>query len=93
MGELKLKSTEHSYYCSDSNYYVNGYQNFGRADYDTWKNFKDEWMYSDGTIDDDNGRFIGYTIEKKRRIIYVEREPKSIIIGNKHDNPELLEEE
>ena len=37
-----------------------------------------------------NGRFLGFTIEKKRRIVYVSREPKAEIIGNIYDNPELL---
>ena len=34
---LELKNTEHSYYCSDNNYYVGGAENFGRCDYDTWE--------------------------------------------------------
>lgn len=41
--------------------------------------------------DDENGRFLGFTIERERRIVYVGREPKAKIIGNIHDNPELLE--
>ena len=49
------------------------------------------WQYV-AEWDDNNGRFLGYTIGNERRIAYVGREPKSIIIGNKHDNPELLQE-
>lgn len=30
---LELKNTEHSYYCSDNNYYVGGAENHGRCDY------------------------------------------------------------
>mgnify|MGYP007117714128 CR=1 FL=1 len=41
---LELKNTEHSYYCSDNNYYVGGAENFGRCDYDTWEDFKEEWL-------------------------------------------------
>jgi len=40
--------------------------------------------------DKDNGRFLGFTLESERRIIYVGREPKAKIIGNIYDNPELL---
>lgn len=29
---LELKNTEHSYYCSDNNYYVGGAENHGRCD-------------------------------------------------------------
>ena len=36
------------------------------------------------------GRFLGFTIEPERRIIYINREPLVEIIGNIHDNPELL---
>ncbi len=35
------------------------------------------------------GRFLGFTSERK--IVYVNREPKAEVIGNIHDNPELLE--
>ena len=37
-----------------------------------------------------DGRFIGRTIEKEIRIMYVDREPKATVIGNIFDNPELL---
>lgn len=43
---MELRPTDHRYYCSNSNYYVDGYQNFGRCDYDTWKDFIDEWCVS-----------------------------------------------
>lgn len=36
------------------------------------------------------GRFLGFTIGKERRIVYINREPKAEIIGNIYDNPELL---
>ncbi len=38
---LKLKNTSHSYYCSDNNYYVNGDHNFGRVEYNSWKEFQE----------------------------------------------------
>lgn len=41
---LELKNTEHSYYCSDNNYYVGGAENHGRCDYDTWEDFKEDWL-------------------------------------------------
>ncbi|ODA39303.1 YopX family protein [Desulfosporosinus sp. BG] len=37
------------------------------------------------------GRFLGFTIGGERKIIYINREPKVEVIGNIHDNPELLE--
>jgi len=49
-----------------------------------WK-YVVEW---DGTA----GRFIGYTLENERKIVYVDRDPASEIIGNIYDNPELLQE-
>lgn len=39
---------------------------------------------------EEEGRFLGFT--KDRRIMYVNRVPKSEIIGNIFDNPELMEE-
>jgi len=39
--------------------------------------------------DKENARFLG--LDNKRRFIYVGREPAVKIIGNTHDNPELLE--
>lgn len=50
---LELKNTEHSFYCSDSNYYVNGHQNYGRCDYDTWEDFKANWL-NERTLDIDD---------------------------------------
>lgn len=40
--------------------------------------------------DEENARFLGFSIGKERYITYVGREPKSEVIGNIHDNPELL---
>lgn len=39
---------------------------------------------------ENEGRFLGRTIENEIRIIYVNREPKATVIGNIFDNPELL---
>lgn len=45
--------------------------------------------------DNDNARFLGRHTKSRgdTYICYVGREPKSEIIGNIHDNPELLEQE
>lgn len=40
--------------------------------------------------DDDNARFLGFT--GNNTIIYVGREPKSLVISNIHDNPELIKQ-
>lgn len=43
--------------------------------------------------DEENARFIGFTIERERRLVYLGREPKVEIVGSIHDNPELLDKE
>jgi hypothetical protein len=41
--------------------------------------------------DEDNARFLGFTIGAERKIVYVGREPQPVkIIGNIYENPELL---
>ncbi len=50
---MDLKPTRHSYYCSSGNYYVDGRRNHGRNDYDTWEDFKADWLNKDLTIDHD----------------------------------------
>ncbi len=49
------------------------------------------WKYA-VEWDEEEGRFIGYTLENERKIVYVNRDPKSEVIGNIYDNPELLQE-
>lgn len=63
---MKLKATDHRYYSSGSNYYVNGYNNFGRCDYDTWEDFKDDWLDNDGNIDDDYNHVFRFDIIQNR---------------------------
>ena len=50
------------------------------------------WVYQ-VMWDSDNGRFLGHHSKPRgdMYICYVGREPKSKIIGNIHDNPELME--
>ena len=40
--------------------------------------------------DEINARFLGFTLERERKILYVGREPAVEVIGNIYDNPELL---
>lgn len=40
--------------------------------------------------DRENGRYLGFTVGE-RRLIYVGREPKVLVVGNIYDNPEKLE--
>ena len=41
--------------------------------------------------DEINARFLGFTLERERKILYVGREPAVEVIGNIYENPELLE--
>lgn len=63
---LQLKETNHSYYCSDSNYDVNGNDNFGRSEYEDFKTFIDNWGLNDGKIDCDYNLCFRYDIIQKR---------------------------
>ncbi|WP_024294983.1 hypothetical protein [Lacrimispora indolis] len=65
---MKLQATEHSYYCSESNHYVGNQhgENFGRCEYDTWADFQEEWLDSDGvSIDIDYNLCFRFDIEQK----------------------------
>lgn len=62
---LDLVPTNHSYYCSDHNYYVNGDDNYGRCDYESWKEFKAEWVNTDGSLDDDLNHLFRFDIVKE----------------------------
>lgn len=61
---LELKATDHSYYCSESNYYVGGRENYGRCDYDSWDDFKQEWLDPGDLIDDDYNHVFRFDITK-----------------------------
>jgi len=61
---LKFQETNHAYYCSDNNYYVDGKgsNNHGRCEYDTWEEFKEEWL--DPELDDDYNHVFRFDITK-----------------------------
>lgn len=59
---LELKNTSHRYYCSNTNYYVDGRENHGRCDYDTWADFKEEWLDKGVSIDDDYNHLFRFDI-------------------------------
>lgn len=61
---MKLKATNHSYYCSESNYYVDGYSNYGRSEYDTWNEFKEDWLLSNNVLDDDYNHVFRFDINE-----------------------------
>lgn len=63
---LEIKETNHSYYCSESNYYVDGYNNFGRNNYEDFKTFLNDWCLNDGTIDWDYNLCFRYDIHQKQ---------------------------
>jgi hypothetical protein len=57
---LELKETNHSYYCSESNYYSNeAYDEF-----DTWEDFKFGWLDKDLTLDHDLNLCFRYDVLK-----------------------------
>jgi hypothetical protein len=65
---MKLQATEHSYYCSESNHYVGNQhgENFGRCEYDTWADFQEEWLDSDGvSIDMDYNLCFRFDIDQR----------------------------
>ncbi len=65
---MKLQATEHSYYCSESNHYVGNQhgENFGRCEYDSWADFQEEWLDSDGvSIDMDYNLCFRFDINQK----------------------------
>lgn len=62
---LELKATNHSYYCSDTNYYVHGLRNHGRCDYDIWADFKEEWLDPGELIDDDYNHLFRFDIHEE----------------------------
>ena len=65
MAMLELKETDHSYYCSESNYYVSGRdgQNFGRCEYPTWDDFKEDWLMTGPVdLDDDYNHLFRFDI-------------------------------
>lgn len=51
--KLKLRATQHSYYCSESNFYVDKRRNFGRYDFETWNEFKRTFGLKNCIYDDD----------------------------------------
>ena len=65
---MKLKETDHNYYCSENNYHVGNRfgENYGRSEYDTWINFKEEWLEEDETLDCDYNLCFRYDITRKR---------------------------
>ena len=66
---MKLQGTNHSYYCSEDNYYVGNSkgENFGRSEYETWEEFRDEWLGEDGvSIDADYNLCFRFDIIQKR---------------------------
>lgn len=62
---MKLQATNHRYYCSDSNFYVGNHngENWGRAEYESWQEFKDNWFMSNGEIDHDYNHCFRFDIE------------------------------
>lgn len=54
--------------------------------------FKARWPDVTAVVewDAENARFLGFTLESERKIVYIGQEPAVEVIDNIHDNPELL---
>ena len=66
---MNLQGTNHSYYCSENNFYIGNSkgENFGRSEYETWEEFRDEWLGEDGvSIDVDYNLCFRFDIIQKR---------------------------
>lgn len=68
---MKLQETKHEYYCSENNYYVGNYngENHGRCDYETWSEFKKEWLgigEDELWLDDDYNHVFRFDILEKK---------------------------
>lgn len=64
---MKLEATNHEYYCSNSNYYVGDYngENHGLCEYETWNEFKEDWMFDGNIIDHDYNHCFRFDIRNK----------------------------
>lgn len=56
---MKLKATNHSYYCNDGNYYSSN----SLAEFDTWEDFKQSWLDDNLTIDHDYNHCFRFDIK------------------------------
>lgn len=59
---MELKSTNHSYYSSDTNYYANSGDNYGSVSYENWQEFKTNWLDADLKIDHDYNHLFRFDI-------------------------------
>lgn len=64
MMKVPFKLTNHSYYCSDTNYYANAMERdgFGAHHYDTWKDFQNHWLEGEFDIDHDYNHVFRFDI-------------------------------
>ena len=60
---MELKETNHSYYCSESNFYVGGDNNWGKFDFEVWKDFYSNWCGNVGRMDDDYNHVFRFDIK------------------------------
>lgn len=82
---IKLQETDHGYGCSNENYYVDGYNNFGRSDYDTWEDFKEAWGFvieGQFSIDFDYNFLFRWDIKEEHNWVYESEEDKRNMTAN-----------
>jgi hypothetical protein len=58
---MKLKATNHSYYCNDSNYYKSG----TLVRYEKWSEFKENWLDGDLKTDNDYNHCFRFDIDQR----------------------------
>lgn len=64
---LQLEQTNHAYYCSSSNYYVEG-PDHGQESFESWKDFTSEWChYVDGQLEIDRDYVLCFRYDMHER--------------------------
>ena len=63
---MKFEETNHTYYCSENNYNIGGAngENYGRSEFDSWDDFKTNWLDENCELDCDLNLCFRWDINK-----------------------------